>query len=106
MTPQDRGGARAGFTMVELIITLSVFGIILAAALGFMVLQNRALMQGTDRLVVVQGLRYVIQQLEIDLQTAGSNVPREQPRMVYAGSGVIAFTGDHTSNLRNDISAV
>ncbi len=106
MTPQDRGGARAGFTMVELIITLSVFGIILAAALGFMVVQNRAFMQGSDRLLVVQSLRYVIQQLEIDLQTAGSNVPREQPRMVYAGSGVIAFTGDHTSNLRNDISAV
>ena len=60
MTPQDRCGARAGFTMVELIITLSVFGIILAAALGFMVLQNRAFMQGTDRLVVVQSLRYVI----------------------------------------------
>ncbi|GMR14327.1 MAG: hypothetical protein BMS9Abin29_2576 [Gemmatimonadota bacterium] len=106
MTPRDRGVAREGFTLVELVITLGVFGIILAAGLAFMVIQNRAFTRGSERLLVVQSLRYVVQQLEIDLQAAGSNVPRGQPRMVYAGSDVIAFTGDHTSNLRNDISAV
>lgn len=102
----SRGPGRAGFTIVELIISIGLFGIILSGALGFMVVQNRAFLQGSQRLVVVQSLRYVVQQLEIDLQTAGSNVPSGQPSMVYAGSDVIAFTGDHTSNLRNDVAAV
>ena len=106
MTRPARMDGRGGFTLVELIITLGVFGVILTAALGFMVVQNRAFTRGSDRLVVVQSLRYVVQQLEIDLQTVGSNVPNEQPPIVYAGSDVVAFTGDHTSNLRHDVSAV
>ena len=102
----DRNAGRAGFTIVELVVSLAVFGIIVSGALGFMVVQNRAFVQGSQQLVVVQSLRYVVQQLEVDLQTAGSNVPGGQPHMVYAGSDVVAFTGDHTSNVRNDVAAV
>ena len=46
------------------------------------------------------------QTLEIDLTTLGSNVPEGQPAMVLADDDVIAFTGDYTSNLANDVSAV
>ncbi|MFV2007659.1 MAG: prepilin-type N-terminal cleavage/methylation domain-containing protein [Longimicrobiales bacterium] len=97
---------RRGFTLVELTISLTVFGVILAGALGFMTVQNKAFNLGSDRMLVVQNLRFVVQQLEIDLQALGSNVPDGQPRMVYAGADVVSFSGDHTSNLLNDVSAI
>ncbi|RMH14602.1 MAG: type II secretion system protein [Gemmatimonadetes bacterium] len=97
---------RAGFTLIELLIVVMVFGIVTAGALGFMTAQNNAFNKGADRLMVVQNLRYAYQTMEIDLLTFGTNVPEGQPSMVYAGEDVIAFSADHTSNLKNDPSAV
>ena len=56
--------------------------------------------------MTLQNLRYAYQTMEIDLTTLGGNVPAGQPAMVLAGDDVIAFTGDYTSNLANDVSAV
>jgi hypothetical protein len=71
-----------------------------------MTVQHKAFLKGSDRLMTLQNLRYAYQTLEIDLTTLGSNVPAEQPAMVLADVDVIAFTGDYTSNLANDVSAV
>ena len=106
MNRQSNFGRKAGFTMIELIIVTVVFGIVLTGALGFMTVQQRAFLKGADRLMTLQNLRYAYQTLEIDLTTLGSNVPAEQPAMVLADDDVIAFTGDYTSNLANDVSAV
>ena len=99
-------GRESGFTLVELLIVTVVFGIVLAGALGFMTMQHSAFIKGADRLMTLQNLRYAYQTLEIDLTTLGSNVPEGQPSMVLADDDVIAFTGDYTSNLANDVSAV
>ena len=92
--------------MIELIIVTVVFGIVLTGALGFMTVQQKAFLKGADQLMTLQNLRYAYQTLEIDLTTLGSNVPEGQPAMVLADDDVIAFTGDYTSNLANDVSAV
>ena len=106
MSRQEEFGREAGFTLVELLIVTVVFGVVLTGALGFMTLQHSAFMKGSDRLMTLQNLRYAYQTLEIDLTTLGSNVPEGQPAMVLADDDVIAFTGDYTSNLANDVSAV
>ena len=95
-----------GFTLVEIIIVTVVFGIVLTGVLGFMTVQQSAFFKGADQLMTLQNLRYAYQTLEIDLTTLGSNVPAGQPAMVLAGDDVIAYTGDYTSNLLNDVSAV
>ena len=106
MNRQNSFGREAGFTLVELIIVTVVFGIVLTGTLGFMTVQHKAFLKGADRLMTLQNLRYAYQTLEIDLTTLGSNVPVGQPAMVLADGDVIAFTGDYTSNLANDVSAV
>ena len=92
--------------MIELLIVTVVFGIVITGTLGFMTVQHKAFLKGSDRLMTLQNLRYAYQTLEIDLTTLGSNVPAGQPAMVLADDDVIAFTGDYTSNLANDVSAV
>ena len=103
-TGENRTGM-GGFTLVELMIVTVVFGIIVAAALGFMTVQNRAYHDGSDRLLTLQNLRFASQSLEMDLRTLGSNVPAGQPSLVLADEDVIAFSADHTSNV-HDFSAV
>ncbi len=106
MTMESRFGRERGFTLIELLIVTVIFGIVLTGALGFMTVQHQAFFKGADQLMTLQNLRYAYQTLEIDLTTLGSNVPEGQPAMVLAGDDVIAFTGDYTSNLVNDVSAV
>ena len=106
MNRRDNSWRKAGFTMIELLIVTVVFGIVITGALGFMTVQHRAFLKGADQLMTLQNLRYAYQTMEIDLTTLGSNVPAGQPGMVLAGEDVIAFTGDYTSNLVNDVSAV
>jgi hypothetical protein len=93
-------------TLIELLIVVMVFGVVVAAALAFMATQNSAFTDGANRLGALRNLRYAVAALETNLTTAGTNVPKGQPAVVYAGDDVFAFTADYTSNLRGDVSAV
>jgi prepilin-type N-terminal cleavage/methylation domain-containing protein len=95
-----------GMTLIELLIVVLVFGVVVSAALAFMATQNSAFMDGANRLGALRNLRYAVAALETDLTTAGTNVPRGQPAVVYAGDDVFAFTADYTSNVTGDVSAV
>ena len=106
LSRREKVSMKSGFTLVELLIVTVVFGIVLTGALGFMTVQHSAFMKGSDRLMTLQNLRYAYQTLEINFTTLGSNVPAGQPAIVLADDDVIAFTGDYTSNLVNDVSAV
>ena len=106
MSRHEKSVRTGGFTLIELLIVSVIFGIVITGALGFMTMQHTAFTKGADRLMTLQNLRYAYQTLEIDLTALGSNVPEGQPAMVLADDDVIAFTGDFTSNLVNDVSAV
>lgn len=96
----------AGFTLVELLISMTVFGIVIAGALSFMGSQGVAYNRGSDRLTALRNLNYALATLETDLTTAGTNVAPGQPTLVYADDDVVAFTADHTTNVEGDVSAV
>ena len=104
LIPAPRGNR--GMTLIELLIVVIVFGVVVSAALAFMATQNSAFTDGANRLGALRNLRYAVSALETDLTTAGTNVPRGQPAVVYAGDDVFAFTADYTSNLTGDVSAV
>lgn len=99
-------GGRRGFTLIELLISIVVFGIIIAGAMGFLASQNDAFRRGTERMEAIQNLRYAAGMLESDLRTLGTNLPGDQPSLVYAGDDVVAFSADYASNTPNDIFAV
>ena len=106
MNAREIQRSRRGFSLVELLVVTVVFGIIVTAALGFMTAQHRAFSKGSDQLMAMQNLRYAYQSLDMDLSALGSNVPAMQPSLVVADDDVIAFTGDYSSNVMNDVSAV
>lgn len=105
MLTQRRVGRR-GFTLVELMISLSIFGIIIAGAMSFMAQQNSAFQKGSDRMTALTNLQYTLQILETDLSTLGTNLVPGQPGMVYADDDLIAFNSDYATNASGDPWAV
>lgn len=96
---------RSGFTLVELVVAVSIYGIVLAAGIGFVAKQNTMFARGLDEMASLQNLRYAMNSLETDIPTLGTNVPTIQPSLVYADDDVLAFSGDYASNVANDVFA-
>jgi prepilin-type N-terminal cleavage/methylation domain-containing protein len=94
-----------GFTLIEMIIAIMIYGIVLAAGIGFVAMQNTLFHRGLDRMTALQNLRYALNSMETDIPSLGTNVPTAQPSLVYAGPDVLAFTGDYASNVANDVFA-
>jgi len=107
MTNANRGRAGTrGMTLIELLIAMVVFSVILAAALTLLSRQSQAYRLGSERMEILQNLRYTAGVLATDLRTAGANLPEQQPLFVYAGPDVIAYNGDYATNVQNDAWAV
>lgn len=87
-----------GMTLIEMLVALTLTLLVFSAALGFLRQQGQAFDLGMDQMMVLQNHRYTVDVLEKDLRTVGSGVPDRQPFLVYAGSNVIAFNADYTTN--------
>lgn len=92
--PARAGRGEAGFTMVELMITLTVFAIVIAGAMGYYQTQNRAFAVGTERASASQNLLYTTSGLERDLAAAGTNLAPGQPFLIYGDANAIAINAD------------
>lgn len=101
-----RAHPRRGVTLVELLVALIVFGLVTATAMKFLSTQSGAVKVGNDRMGSLQNLQYGLGTLDQQLRTAGSDVPDQQPYLVYAGSNVIAINADYESNVSGDPYAV
>ncbi len=97
---------RSGMTLVELLVALTVFGIVIAGALGAFRRETRTFRRGNERLGVLQNYRFAVNAVELDLQAAGSGVTARQPVIIYAGADVVAFNADYATRTPGDISAV
>lgn len=95
-----------GMTLLEMLVAMIVFSIVLGGALSVFRSQSRGFAKGSDRMTVLQNVRFATGMLETDLRTAGSGVPDIQPYLVYAGEDVVAFNANYTSNIATDVSAV
>jgi len=104
MTHSSRG--RAGFTLIELMVSLVVFSFVMASALSFLRSQGKAVSLGNDRMDALQNLSFAITTMEQRLRAAGGDTPDAQPVLVYAGGQVVAFNADYTTNIANDPFAV
>jgi type II secretory pathway pseudopilin PulG len=93
-------------TLIELMIALLVFSIVMAAGLNYLRVQSESYRLGSNRMDMLQNLEFAANVLSLDLRTAGSNTPDEQPFLIYCGSDVVAFNADYTTNVANDAWAV
>lgn len=93
-------------TLAELVVAMTIFAVVITAALGFMTKQNSTFQDSIHRLVALRNLRYAAATLSQDLETLGTNVPDAQPALYYAGEDVVVFSADYATNISNDPSAV
>jgi prepilin-type N-terminal cleavage/methylation domain-containing protein len=94
---------RRGFTLLELLISLVLFGVVMAGAIGFVVSQGKVLRLIADRSNGVQSGRFGRDLLRQELRTAGTNVTEDQPIVVLANDSAFAFNADLTTNLRDSV---
>ena len=85
---------------------LLIFSVVMAAGLNYLRVQSESYRLGSRRMDMLQNLWFAANVLSLDLRTAGSNTPDEQPFLVYAGSDVVAINADYTTNVANDAWAV
>lgn len=97
-------GRRAGVTLIELLIGLTIFGAVMAAGMGFMMTQSRGLRVLSDRSNTVQNGRFSRDLLRQELRAAGTNVTDVQPILVMANDSVVAFNADLTTRNRDSVS--
>lgn len=103
-TPQVRN--RRGLTLIEMLVSMTVFLIVLAGTLKALSTQSAGFARGADEMGIVQNLRFGVDILSEELRTAGANTEARQPPVIYAGPSAFAFNADLVSNLVGDISAI
>jgi prepilin-type N-terminal cleavage/methylation domain-containing protein len=89
---------RRGMTLIEMLIAITVFSVILGAALGLLSKQSKGLDQGSNDMNMLQNLTFSGSLLEEEIRMAGANVPYKQPAIVYAGTNSFIFSADYASN--------
>lgn len=105
-TLSRRAIARAGFTLVEILVSITVLSLILVAGMTYMSTQTRAFASSVERTTALTRSRYVSQTLQRELRSLGSGLVSGQAGLVYAGADVVAFNADFASNVAGDIFAV
>ncbi len=97
--------ARA-FTLVELLITLVLTGVITAGMISVFLTQTRGTRVAGIRMEAVQRVRFAAELLRREIRLAGSGTPNAQPMVVYAGPSDLVFTADLASSTLGDRVAV
>jgi Tfp pilus assembly protein PilW len=88
--------SRAGFSLVELLVTLIVMTMIMGTTVVFFQSQNKSFNKGSEKMDLLQNARYTVTQVERILRTMGSGVTGQQPMLVYGNPYVVAFNTDYT----------
>lgn len=87
-------GARPAFTLIEIIIALTLLSIIGAAAVTFLVKQTRAVMVIAGRLDAQQNVSFAMDAISHDLRVAGVGLGNRQPMMLEANAYAVTFNAD------------
>lgn len=95
-----------GMTLVEMMLALLVFSFVMGATLAFLKAQSRSFTLGSERVSMYQNTRYILNEMEKDLRTAGAGTADAQPQMIYAGASVVAFNANYWTNTAGDVYAV
>jgi hypothetical protein len=93
--PLRRPDPRAGFSLVELLVTLIVMTMIMGTTVMFFRNQNTSFLKGSEKMDLLQNARYTVSQVERILRTLGSGVTGQQPMLVYGNNDVVAFNTDY-----------
>ena len=95
---------RTGATLIELMLSMVIMLVVMAAATSFFRVQARAADTGWGRLESLQNLRAVQSAIDRELRLAGGITG--QPLVVFADAMAVTFNVDQVTRRANDRSAV
>lgn len=99
-------GPPRGFTLTELLVALTLSGVVLSSVIAFFVSHARTSRLGDTRIEAVQRARFANELLRREIALAGSGMPNAQPMVVYAGPDDFVFSADLASSTPGDQVAV
>jgi prepilin-type N-terminal cleavage/methylation domain-containing protein len=109
MRPHVLTGAsrpRAGFTLIEMMLAVTISLLVFAAAVPFFRNQTRAIESHAGRLDAQLNARYALGAVDRDLRAAGVGIVDEQPMLVYAAARALTFNSDLVATDSADAGAV
>jgi prepilin-type N-terminal cleavage/methylation domain-containing protein len=101
-----RYSLRGGFTLVEVLVALTLLTVLMAAALPFFRVQAIMVETQAGRADAQQNAQYAVNAIDRELRVAGIGVVPTQPLIVQADSMAITFNADLVSRTGADVSAV
>jgi prepilin-type N-terminal cleavage/methylation domain-containing protein len=104
MTPR-RSHRPAGFTLVELLVTMVVLSLVMTATITLLRTQTRTFRISGQKMELTQNMRYAVSTIDRMLRTAGSGVANQQPMFIYGANDIVAFNSNFT-NVNQDRCAV
>lgn len=79
-------------TLVELLVTLTIFGVVISVALSFMAQQNAAFQMSLERMSALKNARYAVTTLAQDLETLHTDLLSHHPSLVYGDDDAAVFS--------------
>ncbi|MDQ2667413.1 MAG: prepilin-type N-terminal cleavage/methylation domain-containing protein [Gemmatimonadota bacterium] len=98
--------ARRGFTLIEIIISMTLLMIITGAAVQFLRKQTGLVTRETSRMDAMQNAQFAGSQIERELREAGAGVADAQPMIVQLDSQALTFNANMVSVDTGDVRAV
>ncbi|MCU0647231.1 MAG: prepilin-type N-terminal cleavage/methylation domain-containing protein [Gemmatimonadaceae bacterium] len=95
---------RRGFTLIEMLLAVTIFSLVISAAFGFLLAQSRSFRRIGERSNLVQNMRFGRDILRQELRATGTNVTDEQPMIVFGSDSVFAFNADLTTNVEDSVA--
>ncbi|HWA15263.1 MAG TPA: prepilin-type N-terminal cleavage/methylation domain-containing protein [Gemmatimonadales bacterium] len=90
--------SRAGFSLLEMLISLVVLSVIMAAAISVLKSQSQSFLRGSARMDLNQNARFALTTIDRTLRTLGAGTTEDQPMLIYADNQTIAFNANFASD--------
>lgn len=102
----NAGYRRAGFTLIEMMISITVSLLVLAVVVPFFRVQVLAVSAHSGRMDAQQNVRFGATVIDRELRVAGVGVVSSQPLIIQAAADAITFSVDFASRSPTDLGAV
>lgn len=98
--------SRKGFTILELLMAMTITMIALGIAIPFFLTTSRSVTASSGRLDAQLNANFALDAIDRDLRVAGVGLTSRQPLIVYANTNAITFNADLTSKSSGDFGTV
>src|SRR4051812_1000822 len=106
MSRTTRPVDRRAFTLMEMLIALTIMAVVMSVAVPFFRVQLRSVTAHAGRMDAQQNVRFAVTAIDRDLRMAGVGIVDKQPMVVQADPYAVTFNADLVTHDSTDPGAV